>query len=72
MEQPNLETRWIVLGTDGQHDTLARHSEPTHEEAAVAAADGRAEARHMAGAGAALTEGGSKGRLSHPCCQCKG
>ena len=26
------ERRWVVLGTDGRHVTLGRHSDPTAEE----------------------------------------
>ena len=47
MEQPNLETRWIVLGTDGRHVTLGRHTDPTHEE--VAAAEAALAAQGLAG-----------------------
>jgi hypothetical protein len=32
MERVALETRWIVLGTDGRHVTLGRHSDPSPEE----------------------------------------
>lgn len=32
MEKAALETRWIILGTDGRHVTLGRHSDPTPEE----------------------------------------
>lgn len=32
MEKAVLETRWIILGTDGRHVTLGRHSDPTPEE----------------------------------------
>lgn len=28
------EKRWIVLGTDGRHVTLGRHSDPTDDEVA--------------------------------------
>ncbi len=47
MEQPNLETRWIVLGTDGRHVTLGRHTDPTQEE--VAAAESGLAAQGLAG-----------------------
>lgn len=47
MEQPNLETRWIVLGTDGRHVTLGRHTDPTEEE--MAAAEASLAAQGMAG-----------------------
>jgi hypothetical protein len=32
MEEGALETRWIVLGTDGRHVTMGRHSDPSPEE----------------------------------------
>jgi hypothetical protein len=32
MERAALETRWIVLGTDGRHVTMGRHSDPSPEE----------------------------------------
>lgn len=32
MERAALETRWIVLGTDGRHVTLGRHTDPSEEE----------------------------------------
>jgi hypothetical protein len=32
VEKMALETRWIILGTDGRHVTLGRHSDPTPEE----------------------------------------
>jgi hypothetical protein len=38
METPNLETRWIVLGVDGRHVTLGRHTDPSQEEVAAAEA----------------------------------
>jgi hypothetical protein len=47
MEQPNLETRWIVLGTDGRHVTLGRHSDPTQEE--LAAVEAGLAAQGLAG-----------------------
>jgi hypothetical protein len=47
MEQPKLETRWIVLGTDGRHVTLGRHTDPTQEE--VAAAEAGLAAQGLAG-----------------------
>lgn len=34
MEAANLETRWIILGTDGRHVFLGRHSDPSPEELA--------------------------------------
>lgn len=30
------ERRWIVLGTDGRHVTLGRHSDPSEEEIVTA------------------------------------
>ena len=47
MEQPNLETRWIVLGADGRHMVLGRHKDPTPEE--VAAAEAGLAAQGLAG-----------------------
>ena len=47
METPNLEARWIVLGTDGRHVTLGRHTDPTEEE--IAAAEASLSAQGMAG-----------------------
>ncbi len=38
MEASGLETRWIILGTDGRHVTLGRHSDPSPEEVAQAEA----------------------------------
>ena len=38
MEEVGLETRWIILGTDGRHITLARHSDPSPEALAEAEA----------------------------------
>lgn len=38
VEAANLETRWIILGTDGRHVTLGRHSDPSPEELAQAEA----------------------------------
>ena len=32
MEKPGLEARWIILGTDGRHVTVGRHSDPSPEE----------------------------------------
>jgi hypothetical protein len=32
MEGHAMETRWLVLGTDGRHVTLGRHSDPSPEE----------------------------------------
>ena len=47
METPNLEARWIVLGIDGRHVTLGRHTDPTEEE--IAAAEARLAAQGLAG-----------------------
>jgi hypothetical protein len=32
MSTTDLETRWIVLGTDGRHVSLGRHSDPSTAE----------------------------------------
>ena len=32
MERPELETYWIILGTDGRHVTLGRRSDPSPQE----------------------------------------
>ncbi len=32
MERAALETRWIVLGTDGRHVTMGRYTDPTPQE----------------------------------------
>ena len=32
MNEFTNDVRWIVLGTDGRHVTLGRHSDPTPEE----------------------------------------
>jgi hypothetical protein len=32
MERAGLETRWIVLSTDGRHVSMGRHSDPSHDE----------------------------------------
>jgi hypothetical protein len=32
MEASGLEARWIILGTDGRHVTLGRHTDPSPEE----------------------------------------
>lgn len=34
MEGANLETRWIILGIDGRHVTLGRHTDPSPDELA--------------------------------------
>lgn len=38
LERAALETRWIILGTDGRHVTMGRHSDPSAEEIAQAEA----------------------------------
>jgi hypothetical protein len=38
MEKAGLETRWIILGTDGRHVTMDRHTDPSPEEVAQAEA----------------------------------
>ncbi len=35
MKASTAEVRWLVLGTDGRHVTISRHSEPPPEEIAV-------------------------------------
>ena len=47
MEASRLETRWIILGTDGRHVTLGRHSDPSSEE--VAQAEARLAGQGLAG-----------------------
>ena len=47
MESAALETRWVILGTDGRHVTLGRHSDPSPEE--VAAAEAGLAAQGLAG-----------------------
>ena len=47
MERAALETRWIVLGTDGRHVTMGRHTDPTPEE--VEAAERGLAAQGLAG-----------------------
>ncbi|MDO9502766.1 hypothetical protein [Falsiroseomonas sp.] len=32
MEAVGLETRWIIIGTDGRHVTLGRHTDPSPDE----------------------------------------
>lgn len=32
MENPRLETRWIILGTDGRHVTMGSNSDPSPKE----------------------------------------
>ena len=48
------ERRWIVLGEDGRHVTIGRHTDPTDDELARAA-----DALHTSGQGGwlAVTEG---------------
>jgi hypothetical protein len=36
--RPDGERRWIILGEDGRHVTLARHADPSAEELAQAEA----------------------------------
>lgn len=36
--QPGGERRWIILGEDGRHVTLGRHSDPSADELAQAEA----------------------------------
>jgi hypothetical protein len=36
--QPGSERRWIILGEDGRHVTLGRHSDPSADELAQAEA----------------------------------
>lgn len=55
MEQAGLETRWIILGADGRHVTLGRHTDPGPEE--VADAERGLAARGLAG-WLALMKGG--------------
>lgn len=47
MEAANLETRWIILCTDGRHVTLGRHTDPSPEE--VARAEAGLAAQSLAG-----------------------
>jgi hypothetical protein len=47
VNKPELETRWIVLGTDGRHVSLARYTAPTQEE--VTAAEAGLVAQGVAG-----------------------
>jgi hypothetical protein len=42
-----VETRWIVLGTDGRHVTLGRHTDPTEDE--IEAAEAALKAAGQAG-----------------------
>lgn len=56
---PALETRWIILGTDGRHVTLGRHSDPTPEE--VGEAERGLSAQGLAG-WLAVMKGGYYGR----------
>ena len=48
------EKRWIILGDDGRHVTVGRHSDPTEDELAAAAAGLKAAGR---GGWLAVTEG---------------
>lgn len=36
MERAALETRWIVLGADGRHVTMGRHTDPSPDEVSEA------------------------------------
>jgi hypothetical protein len=47
MEQQNVQACWILLGTDGRHVTLGRHTDPTEEE--IAAAEAGLAAQGMTG-----------------------
>ena len=47
MEEVGLETRWIILGTDGRHITLARHSDPS--PAALAEAEAGLQNQGLSG-----------------------
>ncbi|UFN51591.1 hypothetical protein LPC08_25340 (plasmid) [Roseomonas sp. OT10] len=57
------ERRWIVLGTDGRHVTLGRHSDPTEEE--VLAAERSLSANGLAG-WLAVMEGDYYARRGRP------
>lgn len=57
------ERRWIVLGTDGRHVTLGRHSDPTEEE--VLAAERSLAAAGLAG-WLAVMEGDYYARRGRP------
>jgi len=60
---PQKERRWIILGDDGRHVTVGRHTDPSDEEISRAA-----EMLRQSGAGGwlAVTEGVyySRGTLS--------
>lgn len=47
VRQPHAERRWIVLGEDGRHVTLGRHTDPT--EAEIAAAEQALSAKGLHG-----------------------
>lgn len=57
------ERRWIVLGTDGRHVTLGRHSDPSGEEVATAE---RALAAQGASGWLAVMEGDYWARMGKP------
>ena len=47
MEAVGLETRWVILGTDGRHVTMGRHTDPSPDE--VARAEAGLAAQGLAG-----------------------
>ena len=47
MERVTLEVRWIILGTDGRHVTLGRHTDPLPED--IAQAEASLNAQGLAG-----------------------
>ncbi|GIX10387.1 hypothetical protein [Elioraea sp.] len=57
------EKRWIVLGEDGRHVTLGRHTDPTDAE--IAAVQGALAAQGLGG-WLAIMEGDYFGRRSPP------
>ncbi|WP_439580653.1 hypothetical protein [Elioraea sp.] len=57
------EKRWIVLGEDGRHVTLGRHTDPTDAE--IAAAEGKLAAQGLGG-WLAIMEGDYFGRRPQP------
>jgi hypothetical protein len=61
--QRSKEKRWIVLGEDGRHVTLGRHTDPTETE--IAAAQAALAAQGVAG-WLAVMEGDYFGRRSQP------
>ena len=58
-----LERRWIVVGTDGRHVTLGRHSDPTGVE--ILAAERSLSANGLAG-WLAIMEGDYYARCERP------